>query len=170
MKGLIARPREKGEVLQEENRKVAFGRKEAFCMLLLGAVIGIGLNLAFSALGITEASESFKRTAGEQFSKPLAEALLLYGIGAPLLEEVIFRKGVYGLIRRFTGFTTAMIVSAAVFGIYHGNVVQGLYAFLMGLVMAVNYEKYKTLLAPIFFHSGANLAVCLFIYFSWMNL
>ena len=160
MRRTVVRPNE----VQEESGKTVFGVKEALWMLLLGAAIGIGLNLVFSVLGLTKASEAFNRVAGEQFSRPLPEALLLYGVAAPLWEEAVFRKGVYGLARQLTGFTAAMILSAALFGIYHGNVVQGLYGFLMGLVLAVSYEKYKTLLAPILFHGGANIAVWLLVY------
>lgn len=144
--------------------KPAFEFKDAFLMLLLGAAIGIGLNLVFSAMGITQSSETFEKVAQAQFSRPFWEGLLLYGLVAPVLEEVVFRKGIYGIFRRFASFTVAMVVSAALFGIYHGNVVQGLYGFLMGLVLAVSYEEYQNLLAPILFHGGANLAVYALMY------
>ena len=144
--------------------KAVFDFKDAFLMLLLGAALGIGLNLVFSTLGITQSSESFKEVAMMQFSRPFLEGLLLYGLLAPVLEEVVFRKALYGIFRRFASFTMAMVVSAALFGIYHGNAVQGLYGFLMGLVLAVSYEEYQSILAPVLFHGGANVAVYLLMY------
>lgn len=44
-----------------------------------------------------------------------------------------------------------------VFGIYHGNVPQGIYAFLLGLLMVYLREQYQTLLAPVLFHMSANV-------------
>lgn len=150
--------------LNPVKEEVFFDFKDAFLMLLLGAALGIGLNMVFSTLGITQSSESFRETAALQFSRPFLEGLLLYGLVAPVLEEVVFRKAIYGIFRRFASFTVAMVVSAALFGIYHGNVVQGLYGFLMGLVLAVSYEEYRNILAPVLFHGGANVAVYLFMY------
>ena len=150
---------------KEEGREAPeFWLRDAFLVFFLGAVIGIGLNLVFSALGITRASEAFQQTAREQFSRPFWEGIVLYGLAAPVLEELIFRKGVYGLFRRFAGSAVAMVISSALFGVYHGNMVQGLYGFLMGMALAVSYERYKKLLAPILFHGGANMAVYLLMY------
>ncbi len=151
-----------GDICVEESVKKEnpnFRLRDAFLMLLLGAAVGIGLNLVFSVFGITQVSESFEEVAQAQFARPFWEGIILYGMEAPVLEEIIFRKGIYGIVRRFAGFTVAMVVSAVLFGIYHDNAVQGLYGFLMGLVLAASYQKYQNLVAPILFHSGANLAV-----------
>lgn len=37
------------------------------------------------------------------------------------------------------------------------NVVQGIYAFLLGILLAWICEKYQTIWAPILFHAAANL-------------
>ena len=50
----------------------------------------------------------------------------------------------------------AIVVSALFFGLFHLNVVQGLYAFIIGLLLAYVYEKYKSIWAPILFHVAAN--------------
>lgn len=51
----------------------------------------------------------------------------------------------------------AVIVSALFFGAFHGNLVQFVYAFIIGLMLAYVYEKFKTIWAPVIFHIGANL-------------
>ncbi len=147
----------------------SMSRKDAFLTLFLGAAMGIGLNLVFSVLGITQSSQTFKEVARAQFLRPFWEGLLLYGVLAPIVEEMVFRKGIYSMIRRGTGCTAAMVLSAALFGVYHGNVVQGIYAFLMGLALAASYEKYQNLLAPTLFHGGANLAVYMMIQVKFME-
>ena len=65
------------------------------------------------------------------------ETLSMYvyaAIGAPIMEEIIFR----GLVLRHLepwGKNFAIVMSAFLFGIFHGNVVQIPYAFLVGLVL-----------------------------------
>lgn len=52
-----------------------------------------------------------------------------------------------------------MVFSGVVFGIYHGNLVQGIYASLLGIMLAWVTERSGTLLAPVIFHGIGNLAV-----------
>ena len=54
-----------------------------------------------------------------------------------------------------------MIVTAAFFGWYHGNLLQGVYAFLMGLVMAVLCIGEECVSAPYIFHLSANAVIFL---------
>ena len=50
-----------------------------------------------------------------------------------------------------------MLISSAIFGIIHGNLVQFIYAFLIGMILSFVYEKFKNIWAPIILHAGANL-------------
>jgi len=43
------------------------------------------------------------------------------------------------------------------FGLYHGNVVQGMYAFVMAVMLAWVYEYSGQLLAPVLVHGISNL-------------
>ena len=51
------------------------------------------------------------------------------------------------------------MVSGLLFGLFHGNLVQAVYATLLGIVLAIVYEIYDSILAPILFHAVANLFV-----------
>ena len=59
---------------------------------------------------------------------------------APVLEEGAFRLVLYGWLRRFMAFFPAAFISSLAFGMYHGNWIQGTYAFLLGMVLAWGYE------------------------------
>lgn len=94
-------------------------------------------------------------------------ASILYGDGiavqivasvimAPLIEEIIFRGLIYRRIKRVSNSVIAMILSALFFGVFHMNVVQGIYAFIIGLILAYVCERYKTIWAPIIMHAVAN--------------
>ena len=140
------------------------GKKQAISLFFLGALAGILLNVLFALLGVTAGSEAFRETAEIQFSRSFAEGLFLYGVVAPILEEVLFRLIAFGLLRKWLPFSAAMVVSALLFGVYHGNLVQASYGFLMGMILGFWMEKYGKLSAPILFHAGANIGVWTFVY------
>ena len=54
-------------------------------------------------------------------------------------------------------FITANIIQAALFGIMHGNLVQGTYAFVLGVILGYVYYKYQSLVIPILFHMSFNI-------------
>ena len=58
-------------------------------------------------------------------------------------------------------FSTALslVLSALLFGFYHGNIVQASYGFLMGMLIAYTYEKCGGFLYAFLFHAAANLSV-----------
>lgn len=70
------------------------------------------------------------------------------GIAAPLSEELLFRGILFERLRMALPFFWAALGSAAFFGLVHGNWAQGIYATLMGLILAWLYEKKNRLWEP----------------------
>lgn len=75
---------------------------------------------------------------------------------APIVEELMLRGILLTRLRHGISFTAANVIQAAVFGIYHWDIVQGIYAFVIGLILGYIYEKKRTLLAPIIVHVLIN--------------
>lgn len=90
------------------------------------------------------------------YDQPLWLLILAGGILAPIAEELIFRGLVYLRLRDYLGVKNAIVISSLLFGIYHGNVVQGIYAFSMGMLFAYGMEKFKSLWAAILLHMAGN--------------
>ena len=82
--------------------------------------------------------------------------ILMIGIIAPIGEELAFRGLAYRRMRDYMPAWLSIILSSVIFGVYHGNLIQGIYAFILGLVLAYVYEKFKNILAPILVHAAAN--------------
>lgn len=64
-----------------------------------------------------------------------------------------------------------MIFSALVFAVYHGNMVQGLYGFLVGCIAVYIYDKYRSIKAPILLHAVMNLTSVIateYKFFTWI--
>lgn len=94
---------------------------------------------------------------------PVGVYLLLTLLIAPMVEEGIFRRGIYAVFRRWLGVTPAAFLSALAFGLYHGNWIQGIYGFVFGLLLAWGYEsssfgKYRMV---VLMHGAANGAAVL---------
>ena len=149
----------------EVKNKLRFNIIAAAIIVLAGAAFSLALNYLFSVTGLIESSSNYSQVAKEQFSYGLLPALLFYGVVSPIVEEEVFRGIVYNSLRRNIGIFPGMLGSALLFGAIHGNMVQMLYGTIMGIVMAFLYEKYGKLLAPILFHSAANIAIYICVYF-----
>lgn len=76
-------------------------------------------------------------------------------ICAPILEEVIFRKLLVDRMVQY-GEGVAIVVSAFMFGMYHGNLNQLVYAFSLGLFFAFIYVKTGRLIYTIILHMVIN--------------
>lgn len=166
------------EFRREEFRKEGLW-KEGLRLLLLSVSSALGLNLLLDLTGLITLSGSFQETASAQAAVPVGIGIVLYGIAAPFSEEVLFRGIFYRKAREAFGGEmakeaaeqtravrarrAAAVVSSLMFGIYHGNLVQGIYAFLIGLLLCLVYERTGRLTAAVFFHGAGNLAVYLLI-------
>ena len=84
----------------------------------------------------------------------------------PIAEEVLFRGVIYGKLREGFTVTQAAVISAAIFGIYHKNIVQGIYSALVGIVLAYVFEKTGTILGASLLHMLFNMSAYVVI---WIN-
>ncbi len=81
--------------------------------------------------------------------------LLTTGILVPIMEEITFRYGLHQYIAR-SNVTWAIIISSVVFGVMHGNPIQIAYATVMGVILALVYQKTKNLWYPMIIHMAVN--------------
>ena len=133
-------------------------------LLPASAAWALGLNLLLALIGLPELFPGFQETAAAQAAVPLEAGILLYGIAAPVSEELLFRGIFYQKAEELSGrWKAAALFSSLLFGVYHGNPVQGIYGFLTGMVLCLVYEKTGRLSAAMLFHGAGNLAVYLLI-------
>ena len=76
---------------------------------------------------------------------------------APMSEELIFRGVTLKYAARATPFFLANIFQALLFGAFHGNIVQGAYAFVAGLFCGYVCYKGGSLWLSILLHMMFNL-------------
>ena len=79
------------------------------------------------------------------------------GIIAPAAEEMIFRWLIYLRLRDWLKMPVAAVISGLIFGIYHGNIVQGIYASILGTAFAWILEMSGNIYSSMLLHMGANI-------------
>lgn len=127
--------------------------------ITLAITSSVAINILFIRLHLTEVSETYSQVAEHQYGVSFVIGLVLYGIISPLAEEVVFRGIIYNRIRKNCSIPVAVFLSALLFGLYHGNIVQGAYGFLMGAMIAYTYEQLDSFFHAFLFHAAANTAV-----------
>lgn len=131
-------------------------------MVLITVLIGILLNIFLTQSGIIENSNNFSQatsvlTDGSIFIKIACNCLVI-----PILEELLYRGIIAGQLCLWHGTFLATVFSAFCFGILHFNIVQFLYALIVGLALGFMYCKSKRLIFCIFAHGLINLCAIIF--------
>ena len=76
----------------------------------------------------------------------------------PLVEETVFRGLILHYLKKGGArFWAANLIQAVLFGIYHGNLIQGIYAFCIGVLLGYLAERYNSLIIPVLVHALFNL-------------
>lgn len=150
---------------KEECRNVRKWWKGMVLIVALATVSSLFFNWIAELMQAAMYSQKYQEIAAVQYSVPFVLGLLLYGVISPLAEEMLFRGIVYTKCRRVIGVIPGIFMSALLFALLHGNIVQGVYAFVMGLMICGVYERYKSFLAPVLFHAVANMVVFCVTYF-----
>lgn len=131
-----------------------------YLLLIIFAVsLAMGINFLMTLLGITNTSASYQQVAARQYGVSFWVGIFIYGMISPLAEEIVFRGVIYHRIRRFFGAALSVILCGGLFGVYHGNLVQGIYGCILGVAITYIYQLYADFSAPVLFHAAANISV-----------
>lgn len=86
---------------------------------------------------------------------PFFMQVILLAVIPPLVEELVFRGIFFGSYRK-AGMSGAAIMSGLIFGCFHLNINQGLYAFAIGIVFAYMVEATGSLWSSVIAHFAIN--------------
>lgn len=82
--------------------------------------------------------------------------VLVIGIVAPIVEEIIFRKVLIDNMCKY-GIVAAVMLSALLFGLFHGNLSQFFYAWGLGIIFGFVYAYTGKIIYTILLHMAVNL-------------
>lgn len=126
--------------------------------VMTGAMFGIAVNNLIAMTPLITASAGFQEANSAFFAGDMVYELLGSCLVIPIAEELLYRGVVYKRLRLHFEVIWAVILSAAIFGIMHVNMVQLLYAGILGLLLAYILESTRKIYAPILGHIAANVA------------
>lgn len=101
--------------------------------------------------------KAYEEVAGVINSPGLMFQLTAVAVIGPIMEELLFRGVIYRRVRDYIGFIPAVVISSITFGVAHGNLTQGIFASGIGILLALLYEHYGTIIMPIAAHIANNL-------------
>ena len=131
---------------------------EILVLLVTGAFLGQYGNILVGLFQQYLNPEAYQETQSLiSEGKSIWSLVFWMGIVAPFAEEVIFRWMVFLRMRDNMRAITAALLSGLTFSIYHMNLMQGVYAAIMGLLFALILEWRGNLFASVFLHMGANI-------------
>ncbi len=121
------------------------------------------LNLLLALLGVTLTEDPIAGNEFMQnFQNKLVLVILLEAVVAPVLEELLFRRVMFGLFRRLLPVYVAALITSVIFGVLHFNLPQGIYGFVFSMLLCEVMLRYRTWIAPLIVHAAAN-ALALFM-------
>lgn len=130
---------------------------EGLWLLLIGASLATFANMLVAALQNILPVREYQETMNQITSgKSIWMLVFWMGIVAPVAEEMIFRWLIYFRLRDYMRMGMAMAVSGILFGIYHMNLTQAVYASILGMMFAYFLEITGNLWASVLLHIGAN--------------
>lgn len=152
-----------GEAMSGERLRARGDQLIAAAAGILAA--SVFLNLFLAGVGAVHADAAAADASAQAGRVSLPLGILIYGVLSPLAEETVFRgitlQRLYLLCHEKksgkTAFLLAAGLSSLLFGIYHGSLVQGLYAAAMGFLFCLFLAFGGNLFCVIVLHGGANV-------------
>ncbi len=89
--------------------------------------------------------------------------IVLAVIIAPIVEEIIFRAGIFRFFKGRVSFIAAILISSLVFGMVHANIQSFAGLVAVGACLCVAYELSGNLKVAMFFHGFFNLNTLLLL-------
>ncbi len=116
-------------------------------------IVSVGLNML---IGHLKGSAVVNPLEVAVTSSNIIYTIIVACVMAPIVEEIIFRKV---MINKLVGYgeKLAIIVSSFAFALFHGNLYQLLYAFVLGAIFAYITIKSGTIKYAVILHIIINL-------------
>lgn len=130
-------------------REKNFDYRKILTMKNIGAVVGIGaggcivLTVVLTGIQnlIPQAFGSYNQVMNDLTGQSIGLTVLYVLLVGPMAEEFIFRGAILDRFYLAFPFVIANGLQALLFGIYHMNLIQGLYAFVIGSILGIIRHK-----------------------------
>ncbi len=154
---LFLRNERKQELAREQRASVSSSALWAIggvFMALFAQIIAASIE---KAIGIEPGSENTLRIM--ELIQSIPAVMIVSSIIGPILEEIVFRKIIFGALYKKMNFFFAALLSSVIFGFAHFEPIHIILYSAMGFTFAFLYVKTKRILVPIIAHMTMNTLV-----------
>lgn len=123
-------------------------------LILAGSMVG---NTIHTVLTQPFSGDSLNNANNLMANSNVIIRTLVVGIGAPVFEELIFRKVLIDRTIKY-GEYVSIVMSGIMFGLLHGNFSQFFFAALIGMLFGYIYIRTGRIRYTIFLHMAINLS------------
>lgn len=106
-------------------------------------------------------TDVYSKLLGQATWLTLILNIVLAGVLAPVLEEVLFRGIIFGSMQTYFGKWTAAVLSAVIFSALHFQAYGFFPRFMLGMVLVYLFDRYKSLYPAIGLHAINNIVATL---------
>lgn len=147
-------------------RRIHLGQT-VLALLMTAAAFPAGnlLNVLSSML----TGNTVEQMSGEIVRSPMWEMVLLIGLIGPFCEELVFRGYLFQNLKRGNRAVSAAVLSGLLFGLFHLNFNQFVYAAGMGILFALAADAGGSLWVPVLMHQAFNTAEVWMLYLPGRN-
>lgn len=143
--------------------------EQAVLTIVAAVFCGMALNNFIAMTPLIKISAGFETANEHFFAGKLLMEILASCVVVPIAEELLFRGIVLKRAVMLSGEKIGVLCSALLFGIIHMNLVQFLYAALLGGLLAIIVVKTKHIELAVLGHAAANLAAIIRAETGWLD-
>ena len=148
-------------VYGKQKQSVSKAVQQVVLTCIMAGTLGVGLNNFIAMTPLVELSEGFSAANENFFAGGIVLEIMASCVVVPIAEELLFRGIILKRASLIVGETVGIVCSAVLFGVIHVNLVQFIYATLIGALLAVIVVKTKRLSLAVAGHAAANLIAVL---------
>lgn len=121
-------------------------------------LISLGIAILSCSL-VTILQDKFEYNVGENLSNAnnIVLTLFIAIILIPIFEEILFRGLIFNDLRSKYNIVVAVLIQGLIFGVMHGNIIQGIYTVILGVILSMIYIWTDSIYVCIIGHTTYNL-------------
>ncbi|MFV0560646.1 MAG: lysostaphin resistance A-like protein [Enterococcus sp.] len=152
-------------------------KKASFIKIIFYGVIGIFIAILLQNLAVYLETLLFGASAPSQNTQDIVKMILANpafivatSFAGPIMEELVFRRSILGLIARYSNFWIGALISSILFALAHNDGHLLIY-FFIGFFFALLYKSTGRIWTSMITHVGMNslvIFVQLAVHYGWV--
>ena len=139
------------------NKDDKINKKDIFLSIILGTTLSIIYNFIIYNL-----NEVYSFTNLYSGSTNILIAIISTGIIGPIIEEYMIRGIMYNEFKQKYSTMKSIIITTIIFSLLHFNLVQMIYALVLGFILIYMYEKTNNIKTPLILHMTSNIVTTIY--------